>query len=111
MSSSRSKAVVTGASRGIGKSVALALAKNGSDLFLVARNAGELATLGAEIREKFPQISASYHPMDVSSDTDVQKFAEDLASKNVTVDILVNNAGIILCVFFLGCPFIGICYA
>ncbi|MFI5271532.1 MAG: SDR family NAD(P)-dependent oxidoreductase [Ktedonobacterales bacterium] len=86
------RAVVTGASHGIGRAIALALAGAGADVAVAARSADELDTLKAQIETLGRRALAI--PCDV---TDAQQVGERLAG-NVHgawggVDILVNNAG------------------
>lgn len=86
-------AIVTGASRGIGRSTALALAERGVKLVLAARGAEGLAEVANEITsrgERAVSVQA-----DVSVAEDVERMvsnAEDLGG----VDLLVNNAGIVV---------------
>jgi len=83
-------AFVTGASRGIGRSIALELARRGADLALVAR--GEPAQTAAEIRSLGRRaISLS---LDVSDRAQVEAAAARVESELGKVSILVNNAGL-----------------
>ncbi len=91
MSLSGKIAVVTGASRGLGRAMSLGLAEAGADLALVSRNmslleavAGEIGQLG---RKSLP-ISA-----DISNLNDVNNMVEKAVSEFGRIDILVNNAG------------------
>ena len=84
-------AIVTGASRGIGKAIAIQLAKCGSKLVLVARNAEALNS----VKESINSLGGNAVAMsgDISS---LNSFAEIIAntvSKWERIDILVNNAG------------------
>lgn len=85
-------AIVTGASRGIGRAIAKRLAKEGRHVVAVARNAEQLATLEAEI--KAAGGSAEHRTCDLADGAAVQKLVEDVAEKHGRLDILVNNAGI-----------------
>lgn len=85
-------AVVTGASRGIGKSVALRLAKDGRHVVLMARSEGPLNELKAQIEASGGKASVA-----VCDIADAKAFAaaiEGVAEKQGRLDILVNNAGI-----------------
>jgi gluconate 5-dehydrogenase len=75
------KALVTGASKGIGRSIALALAKQGADVAITARNKDELESLANEIKN-------------LAKHKDVLKVAKTVLDKWQKVDILVNNAGV-----------------
>ncbi|MDT8306123.1 MAG: SDR family oxidoreductase [Anaerolineae bacterium] len=85
-------ALVTGASRGIGRATARLLAQEGADLVLAARTAPELESLAAEITDMGQQ--ALVVPADVSDETDVMRLQEQALARFGRVDILVNNAGV-----------------
>ncbi len=80
-------AVVTGASRGLGKGCALALAGAGADVTLIGRTAADLETVAEEVRET--GVGARPTPVDV---TDTAAFADALGALP-KLDIFVNNAG------------------
>ncbi|MDF7801211.1 SDR family NAD(P)-dependent oxidoreductase [Pontiellaceae bacterium B1224] len=82
------KALITGASQGIGSAIALKLAECGYDLVLVARNAEKLAEVKQQC-EAFG-ISAEVRPADLSQEPEVVELFQSLE----TVDLLVNNAGV-----------------
>tara|TARA_B100001059_G_scaffold235763_1_gene282713 strand:+ start:1083 stop:1799 length:717 start_codon:yes stop_codon:yes gene_type:complete len=84
--------VVTGASRGIGRSIALRLAEDGHRVVLVARSADALDTLRAEIESAGG--SASVATCDLADGTAVNDLIESVVSDEGRLDILVNNAGI-----------------
>ncbi len=85
------RAVVTGAGRGIGRSIALALASAGANVAVTARNTGELEQLVAEIQAMGRQSLAV--SCDVTDPEQVQHMATTLIEGLGGVDILVNNAG------------------
>ncbi|MGE3241970.1 MAG: 3-oxoacyl-[acyl-carrier-protein] reductase [Pirellulales bacterium] len=85
-------AIVTGASRGIGKAIALALAANGAKVACVARSADKLKETVDEIAAAGG--TAEVHTLDVVDSEAVTKLVEGLAEKWGQVDIVVNNAGI-----------------
>lgn len=85
-------AIVTGASRGIGKAIALALAASGAKVACVARSADKLKETADEIAAAGG--AAEVHPCDVTDSEAVTKLVEGLADKWGQVDIVVNNAGI-----------------
>ncbi len=85
------RAVVTGAGRGIGRSIALALAQAGADVAVTARTQGEIEQLAAEIRAMGRQSLAV--PCDVTDSEQVKHMASTLIDGLGGVDILVNNAG------------------
>jgi 3-oxoacyl-[acyl-carrier protein] reductase len=85
-------AIVTGASRGIGKAIALRLAAAGAKVACVARSADKLKETADAIAAAGGE--AEVHPLDVSDSDAVTKLIEGLAEKWGGVDIVVNNAGI-----------------
>jgi 3-oxoacyl-[acyl-carrier protein] reductase len=85
-------AVVTGASKGIGKGIALGLAAEGVNLVLLARGKEELDRVAAQIcRDSGVRVVAV--PTDIRSDESVKAAARTAASEFGTIHILVNNAG------------------
>lgn len=84
------KALITGASKGIGLACSAALAEEGCDVILVSRNADDLAKAAAQIRAK-SNVNVTYHAADLSQSSAIS----DLASAYPDIDILVNNAGAI----------------
>ena len=86
-------AVVTGAGRGIGKAIALALAASGADLGLLDRTTGELSETRSAV-EAFGR-RAVVAAVDVSDGTSIRRAASEvLTAFDGRADILVNNAGI-----------------
>ena len=83
-------AIVTGASKGIGRAIAHSLAEEGCHLHLAARTDADLAAVRDDIRAKY-QISVTIHPLDLSDSRNVSK----LIAACPDADILVNNAGAI----------------
>ena len=84
--------VVTGASRGIGKAIAAAFARQGYRVIGTATGDTGLQTIATDIGTEFPRTSAV--TLDVTSDQSIDAFCERLASAGHGVDVLVNNAGI-----------------
>ncbi len=86
------KAVVTGAGRGIGRTVALSLARSGADVGLVARTESELHDVAGQIKKLGRQsVVAAF---DLTATKDIPPSMIDLARGLGGIDILVNNAGI-----------------
>lgn len=85
-------AVVTGASRGLGKAVALHLASLGASVVLIARDRERLDQTAAEIGAAGGQALAL--SCDVSDPQQVREAAAAIGARMARVDILVNNAGI-----------------
>ena len=84
--------LVTGASQGIGRAIALALAKAGYPVALAARNEARLAEVKAEIEAAGG--TAESFAMDVTSEDSIKVGAKAVLARFGTIHILVNNAGI-----------------
>ena len=84
------KALVTGASKGIGRACAEALAEEGCDVTLVARTAADLETVRAKITGQH-NVAVRCYPLDLSDSRSV----DNLAAECPDVDLLINNAGAI----------------
>jgi NADP-dependent 3-hydroxy acid dehydrogenase YdfG len=84
--------LVTGASRGIGRDVALAFARDGARLILAARSADRLAQVENEIRAV--GADALSVPTDVTAAADVDALVAAAMHRYGRIDVLVNNAGI-----------------
>ncbi len=85
-------ALVTGASQGIGRACALALAEGGALVALAARNEAKLADVAKEIEAKGGQ--AVTFRMDVSNEDEVKAAVKAVLERFGKVEILVNNAGV-----------------
>ena len=85
-------AVVTGASRGLGRAMAVAFAKAGAKVALLGRDTEKLAETAALCTAAGSEGAA--FTADVTSEADVAKVQKDVLAKFGRVDILVNNAGI-----------------
>ncbi|MGD9019309.1 MAG: 3-oxoacyl-[acyl-carrier-protein] reductase [Desulfuromonadales bacterium] len=85
-------AVVTGASRGIGRAIALALVAQGAKVVASARNAQALDALVAEIEAQGGEATAVTG--DVALESDAARLIEQAVAAYGQIDVLVNNAGI-----------------
>jgi short-subunit dehydrogenase len=92
---SGSAAAVTGAASGIGRGLALELARRGCDLALADRDEAGLQTLAAEIG-KNSGCKVSVHRLDVGEPGQIQDFATAAIAAHPSLNILVNNAGVAL---------------
>lgn len=84
--------VVTGASRGIGLSTSLVLARAGHQVFATMRSPAKSPALGAAAKKEGLPITIS--AMDVDSDSSVRDAMGQIIAAHGTPDVLVNNAGI-----------------
>lgn len=86
------RALVTGASAGIGKAFAFALAAAGADIVMVARRVDRLNDIAEEIKAKFG-VDAFAVEADLSDPAAPEEIKAALDAKDARIDILVNNAG------------------
>lgn len=85
-------AVVTGASRGIGKAIALSQAAQGRHVVLLSRSEGPLCEVRSQIESSGGR--ASIAPVDVSDAVALQSVIEDIIKEFGHLDVLINNAGV-----------------
>jgi len=85
-------ALITGGGRGIGKAIALAYAREGSNLAICARTASEIDQAVAELRKLKTECEG--WTCDVSSEELVKELAANVERRFGRIDILVNNAGV-----------------
>ena len=83
------RALVTGASAGIGKAMVQELARQGTELVLVARNADRLERIAGSL-----EVSAEVLPADLTDPAQLAVVAGRCAATSEPIDLLVNNAGI-----------------
>ncbi|MFY9262372.1 MAG: SDR family oxidoreductase [Actinomycetaceae bacterium] len=95
------KALITGASAGLGREFARTLAAEGNDVVLVARNEARLAELAEQLKHEFG-VDAQVLAADLSVEADIARVASRLSDDADPVTLLVNNAG-----FGVGQDFIG----
>lgn len=88
------RAVVTGAGRGIGRSIALAFAGAGADVAICARSAAALEEVEAEIKAMGRHCILA--TLDIADPHAVASFCDEIVEKFGKVDVLVNNAGVYL---------------
>ncbi|HEX2549289.1 MAG TPA: SDR family oxidoreductase [Gammaproteobacteria bacterium] len=91
--------LITGASKGIGKELALIFAKNGYDLILIARTLKELESLKESISEQY-QRQVNILSLDLSLENAVDTIMHTFQDELRHLDVLVNNAG-----YGLACKF------
>jgi len=88
-------AIVTGAGRGIGKAISLALARAGADIVAAARTKEEIEETCREVKDLGRQSLAI--PTDVTKADQVEGMVEKVVGHFKRIDILVNNAGAVTC--------------
>ncbi|MGL5079472.1 MAG: SDR family oxidoreductase [Waterburya sp.] len=89
--SNQLRAIVTGASSGIGKATALAFAKSGIEVALVSRSVAKLKAVATEIEAL--GTTAKVYPLDLAILEQVQQQMTEICTHFGPIDILVNNAG------------------
>jgi len=85
-------ALITGASRGLGRAMAVALAQGGAQLALVARDEDKLKETAAEVHAAGAE--SRIFLADVAREADVERIKHQVTDAYGRVDILINNAGI-----------------
>lgn len=87
-------AIVTGGSRGIGRSICEVLAEHGTTVIASARSAEALQSLSEEVRRRELPGRIEPRTLDVTDRSAVEAFVDSVAESFGRIDILVNNAGI-----------------
>ena len=85
-------AIVTGAGKGIGRAIAIALAQEGVNVGLLARTESDLQQVAEDLKQY--QVQTSVVPVNVSNIEDVNAAVEKVKADLGAIDILINNAGI-----------------
>lgn len=85
-------ALITGASKGIGRSMAIALARRKINLLLIARSANELISLQTEIKNQY-NVEVDILSIDLSQVQAPKAVYNWITEKNYAINILINNAG------------------
>ncbi len=90
----RPATVITGASQGLGLSLARRLAREGRAVVLIARSVEGLAQASAELHQAYPTALIIAEPLDVGTMEAYERIEELLGRHGLYLDVLVNNAGI-----------------
>ena len=90
------KAVITGATKGIGKAIAEVLATDGYDLMICSRTEEDLEALKTDFSLRFPYIKVTAHVVDMGVKSEVIRFGNQIKEDWQRVDVLVNNAGLFI---------------
>jgi NAD(P)-dependent dehydrogenase (short-subunit alcohol dehydrogenase family) len=85
-------ALITGASKGLGRAMALALAEAGADLILVSRNLAQLEETAKLARSC--GVKTFVHQADITNEAEIKALGEAVRKETGGLDILINNAGI-----------------
>jgi short-subunit dehydrogenase len=99
----KTRALITGASSGIGRELARVFARYGHNLVLAARNRERLDALAGELRETYG-IEVEVLPQDLSVPKAASEIMRNLQEKALQIDVLVNNAGFDVYGFFHDTP-------
>jgi short-subunit dehydrogenase len=86
-------AVITGASRGIGKALAQTFALHGYNLLLCSKTESHLLETINELKAAYPAISVEGKAMDLGKKEEARLFGEWVLNNSDTVDVLINNTG------------------
>jgi short-subunit dehydrogenase len=89
-------AVITGATKGLGRAIAEIFAANQFDLCVCARTESDLEAMQAEWKIAYPQTQLHTYPVDVSKKSEVIEFATFIKKTFPKLDVLVNNAGVFI---------------
>ena len=93
MKSIRGKqALITGAASGIGKAIAIALAREGADLYLIDVDEAGLNEVVAEVTSL--KVKALGRVCDLTDPKAISAAVQDVLSRWLSIDILINNAGV-----------------
>lgn len=86
--------LITGASRGIGKSIAQAFAEKGHNIYLSSRSDYALYKTLEELQARYPQANIHARAFDISQKEEAQALGAWILDKQAVPDVLVNNAGV-----------------
>jgi 3-oxoacyl-[acyl-carrier protein] reductase len=91
----RKTAIITGGSRGIGKEVAILLAKKGINVVICSRNHNEISRVVEEIKAMYHASEVLGLRCDISISIEVNSLIKSTVQRFGGIDILINNAGIV----------------
>lgn len=92
----RKTAIITGATKGIGKAIALKFLHAGYNIGICARNQGDLDQFRAAFSSSFPQQKIIALKADLQVTSEVEAFGNSMLHEFEHIDVLVNNAGVFL---------------
>ena len=88
-------AIITGASRGIGKTISHYFAKEGYTLVLLALNTKNLEQAQTELKAKYPSCLVETASVDFNNPSDVESAIKSIIEMHENIDVLVNSAGVL----------------
>ena len=86
--------VITGGSKGIGRSIILKFAKMNFDIITCSRNLDDLSKLKEDVNKESKSVSVNFIQSDLSKENECQNFIDYVKSFKRNLDLLVNNVGI-----------------
>lgn len=89
------KAIITGASRGLGRALALRFAREGASVAICSRNQSEIDAVKVEILAADPDARVLARECDIANAGQVSRFVQTVVEQFGDIDILVNNAGML----------------
>lgn len=93
---SNKTAVITGATKGLGRAIAELFAEKGFDLCVCARTEADLEAMELDWAQRFPGQKLHTYPVDMSKKSEVREFGVFVRNTSPHLDVLINNAGIFL---------------
>lgn len=97
-------AIITGAGKGLGKAMALALATEGVNLGIIGRTTTDLEKLATELKSVNSEITVVHATANIGNYAEVKSAVTEITSSLDAIDILINNAGILKTGGFLELP-------
>ncbi|MGD1904214.1 MAG: oxidoreductase [Geitlerinemataceae cyanobacterium] len=91
------RVIITGATSGIGKEAAWALARKKASVIIAARNVTKATRVVAEIRKYGPNADLTVRELDLTSLASIAAFSQSILAEFDRLDVLINNAGIMMC--------------
>lgn len=85
--------IITGASKGFGKSLARKFASNGHNVYLCARSELQLYNTLEALQKEFSGVTIKAMPCDISNKSSLEEFTNWIAAQKMNIDVLINNAG------------------
>jgi 3-oxoacyl-[acyl-carrier protein] reductase len=89
-------ALITGASRGIGRAIAETFASNGCNLILFARSEDKLLALKQKLEQQYNSIHVFIFAVDVTNTETIKSAVAQISQQKIPIDIIVNNAGVMI---------------